>query len=143
MANKQIVVLAAGVWDLFHIGHLNLLRNAKGLGDKLIVAVSTDECVLEWKRKKPVIPYQERAEIVRSIKYVDCVVPQYSYDKTKLLQTLKPDILVAGDDWDKLKGQEILEEMGGKVIFFPYTRTISTTELIERIKTYGPPKKLR
>jgi glycerol-3-phosphate cytidylyltransferase len=138
MANKQIIVLACGVWDLFHIGHLNLLKNAKGLGDKLIVAVSTDECVEEWKKKKPVLSYSQRAEIVRNIKCVDCVVPQYTYDKTKLLTTIKPDILVAGDDWDKLKGQEVLEKMGGRVVFLPYTKTISTTELIQRIKEYGP-----
>ena len=134
---KPIVVLATGVWDLFHIGHLNLIRNAKGLGDKLIIGVSTDECVKREKGKIPVIPYEQRVEIIRAIKYVDCVVPQYTRDKTELIKTLKPDVLVAGDDWDKLKGQKTLEKMGGKVVFFPYTSTISTTELIKRIRKYG------
>jgi len=137
MVNKQIVVLATGVWDLFHIGHLNLIKNAKGLGDVLIVGVSTDECVIREKGKTPVIPYEQRKQIVESIKYVDCVIPQYTRDKTKLIKTIKPDVLVAGDDWDRLKGQETLEKFGGRVVFFPYTKTISTTELIKRIKEYG------
>jgi len=137
MNDKQIIVLACGVWDLFHIGHLNLIRNAKGLGDKLIVGVSTDECVKREKGKTTVISYKDRAEIIRALKYVDCVVPQYTRDKTKLIQTLKPDILVVGGDWDRLKGQEVLEKMGGRVVFFPYTKTISTTELIKKIRKYG------
>ena len=136
MKNKQIIVLTTGVWDLFHVGHLNLIRNAKGLGDKLIVGVSTDECVSREKGKVPVISYKDRTEIIRALEYVDCVVPQYTRDKTKLIETLKPDILVAGDDWDKLQGQKILEKMGGKVVFFPYTKTINTTELIKKIQKY-------
>lgn len=136
-ANKSVTVLICGVWDLFHIGHLNIIKNAKGLGDKLIVGVSTDECVEREKGKTPVMPYEQRRAIVESIKYVDCVVPQETRDKTDLLNRLQVDILVAGDDWDRLKGQEILEERGGKIVFFPYTKTISTSELIDRIKKYG------
>jgi len=132
------IVLATGVWDLFHIGHLNIIRNAKGLGDKLIVGVSTDECVIREKGKSPVIPYEQRVEIVRAIKYVDCVIPQETRDKTELIKKLKPDFLVAGDDWDRLKGQKLLEKQGGKVIFFPYTETLSSTELIRRIKESRP-----
>ena len=128
------IVLATGVWDLFHIGHLNIIRNAKGLGDKLVVGVTTDECSKKEKGKIPVTPFEQRIEIVRSIKYVDCVVPQVTMDKTDLIKRLKVDILVAGDDWDRLKGQEALAERGGRVVFFPYTKTISTTELIQRIK---------
>jgi len=136
MKDKDIIVLATGVWDLFHVGHLNLIRNAKGIGNKLIVGVSTDECVKKEKGKIPVIPYEQRVEIVRSIKYVDCVIPQYTRDKTELIKTIKPDILVAGDDWDKLEGQEVLKELGGRVVFFPYTKTINTTELIRKIKNF-------
>ena len=133
----MIIVLATGVWDLFHIGHLNLLRNAKGLGDRLIVGVSTDELVKNEKHKTPVIPFKERIEIVRAIKYVDTVIPQVTLDKTELIQKLKVDILVAGDDWDGLKGQEALEKRGGKVVFFPYTKRISSTKLVEKIQKYG------
>ena len=137
MVNKQIVVLATGVWDLLHVGHINLLRNAKGIGDKLIVGVTTDECCKREKGKVPVVPYEQRCEMLRSIKYVDAVVPQLTRDKSKLIKTLKIDILVAGSDWDSLQGQEVLEEQGGKVVFFPYSEYISTTELIERIKRKG------
>lgn len=137
MRNKQVIVLACGVWDLFHIGHLNLIRNAKGLGDRLIVGVSTDELVQKEKRKAPVIPFEERVEIVRAIRYVDAVIPQITLDKTELIENLKVDILVAGDDWDRLKGQEVLEKLGGKVVFFPYTKTISSTNLVKRIQHYG------
>jgi len=133
----MILVLATGVWDLFHIGHLNLLKNAKGLGDRLIVGVSADELVIKEKHKTPVIPFEERAEIVKALECVDAVVKQVTLDKTELIQKLKIDILVAGDDWDKLKGQEVLEKLGGKVVFFPYTKRISSTKLVERIQKYG------
>ena len=75
--------------------------------------------------------------MLRAIKYVDAVVPQITRDKTELIKKLNIDILVAGDDWDKLKGQEVLEKQGGKVVFFPYTNFISTTELIKRIQNKG------
>lgn len=138
----MIIVLATGVWDLFHVGHLNLIRNAKGLGDKLIVGVSTDELVQNEKHKTPVIPFEQRIEILRGLKYVDATVPQVTLDKTELIQKLSVNILVAGDDWDRLKGQDVLEERGGKVIFFPYTKFVSTTELINRINNLLTKKSL-
>ncbi|EOH0444526.1 adenylyltransferase/cytidyltransferase family protein [Campylobacter coli] len=73
----------SGVYDLFHIGHLNLLKNAKGLCDKLIVGVTIDELV-QYKNKKSVIPFSERIEIVRSIKYVDAAIPQENIDKYQM-----------------------------------------------------------
>lgn len=134
LRNREIIVLAPGVWDLFHTGHLNILRNAKGLGDKLIVAVTTDECSIKEKGKVPIVPYEHRVEIIKAIRYVDCVVPQTTLDKTNLIKKLKPDFIVVGDDWDRLKGQEVLEKRGGRVIFLPYTGGVSTTELIKRVK---------
>ena len=94
----MIIGYTAGVFDLFHIGHLNLLKNAKGMCDKLIVGVSTDELVL-YKNKKPVIPFDERIEIVRNIKYVDGVVAQENMDKLEMCKKLKAEILIVGDDW--------------------------------------------
>ena len=87
-----------GVYDLFHIGHLNLLKNAKGLCDKLIVGVSTDELVA-YKHKKAVIPFEERLEIIRNIKCVDAAIPQDDLDKFKAWEKLRFDILFVGDDW--------------------------------------------
>ena len=95
---KIRVGYTSGVYDLFHIGHLNMLRNAKSLCDKLIVGVTTDELV-SYKKKKSVIPFHERIEIVRNIKCVDTVVPQENMDKLTQWKKLKFDVLFVGDDW--------------------------------------------
>ncbi len=83
----------SGVYDLFHIGHLNLLKNAKGLCDKLIVGVTIDELV-QYKNKKSVIPFSERIEIVRSIKYVDAAIPQENIDKYQMWEKLHFDVMI-------------------------------------------------
>lgn len=82
----MVIGYTAGVFDLFHIGHLNLLKNAKGLCDKLIVGVTVDDLVL-YKGKRAMIPFEDRIEIVRSIKYVDAAVPQYDMDKLNVQET--------------------------------------------------------
>ncbi len=127
----------AGVYDLFHIGHLNLLRNAKGLCDKLIVGVTVDELVA-YKKKQAVIPYTERTEIVRAIKYVDAVIPQDSMDKLSMLKKLKFDVMFVGDDWyDTDKWQAIEKEFnehGVQIVYFPYTKGTSSTILNETLK---------
>ena len=79
----MIIGYAAGVFDLFHIGHLNLLKNAKSMCDKLIIGVTTDDLVL-YKGKRAIIPFQDRLEIVRSIKYVDAAIPQKDMDKKNM-----------------------------------------------------------
>lgn len=128
---KKIIGYTAGVFDLFHIGHLNILRNSKAMCDKLIVGITTDELSLSTKNKIPVIPYNERAEIVRSIKYVDLVIPQENLDKLEQFKKLKFDIMFVGDDWyqnQKWKETEILfKKLGIKIIYFPYTKTTSST----------------
>lgn len=133
---KKIIGYTAGVFDLFHIGHLNILRNSKAMCDKLIVGITTDELSLSTKNKIPVIPYNERAEIVRSIKYVDLVIPQENLDKLEQFKKLKFDIMFVGDDWyqnQKWKETEILfKKLGIKIIYFPYTKTTSST-LIKNI----------
>ena len=104
----MIIGYTSGVFDLFHIGHLNLLRNAKGMCDKLIVGVSTDELV-SYKNKQAVIPHAERMEIVRSIKYVDSVIPQENMDKLATWKKVSFDLMFVGDDWyqtDNWKGYE-------------------------------------
>ncbi len=88
----------AGVYDLFHIGHLNLLKNAKGMCDKLIVGVTVDDLVT-YKGKHAMIPFEDRIEIVRSCKYVDAAVPQNDMDKLTMCKKLGATILFVGDDW--------------------------------------------
>ena len=97
--DKKIVGYTTGVFDLFHIGHLNVLKNAKERCDYLIVGVSTDEVVQNYKNKKPIIPFEERMEIVKAIKYVDEVVPQVDMDKFKAWKNIHYDVLFHGDDW--------------------------------------------
>ncbi len=131
----MVIGYTSGVFDLFHIGHLNLLKNAKGLCDKLIVGVTTDELVA-YKNKKAVIPFAERLEIVRSIQYVDAVIAQESMDKFALWEKIKYDIMFVGDDWyntPKWKDYEKqFQAVGVKIIYFPYTKGTSST-LINQI----------
>ena len=135
--NKKIIGYTTGVFDLFHIGHLNMLRNAKSMCDELIVGVSSDELV-KYKFKTPVIPFNERIEIVRSIKYVDVAVPQNDINKFLAWEKLKFDILFVGDDWYGEKNwkqyEEKLKEINVKIIFFPYTKGTSSTLLNETLK---------
>ncbi len=125
---------AAGVFDLFHIGHLNLLKNAKSMCDHLIVGVTSDELV-QYKGKTAIIPFKERLEIVESIEYVDTVVGQYDIDKFKAWEKLKFDRLFVGDDWFDSKTwndyEEKLNEVGVDVIYFPYTIGTSSTMINE------------
>lgn len=128
----MIIGYTAGVFDLFHIGHLNLLKNAKGMCDKLVVGVTVDELVT-YKGKRAIIPFSDRSEIVRSIKYVDAVVPQYDMDKLTMCKKLEANILFVGDDWyDTPKWKEYekeLDESGIKVVYFPYTKGVSSTQI--------------
>jgi len=132
MENGLIIGYTSGVYDLFHIGHLNLLRNAKGLCDRLIVGVTVDELVT-YKGKQSMIPFSDRAEIIRAIKYVDAVVPQESMDKLTMCKKLKADILFVGDDWyDTPKWNEIERELAGigiRIVYFPYTKGVSSTQI--------------
>lgn len=128
----MIIGYTSGVYDLFHVGHLNLLRNAKGMCDKLIVGVSTDELVA-YKNKTAVIPHAERMEIVRSLKYVDSVIAQEHMNKFEMWEKLKFDVLFVGDDWYKSEKweqiEEQLESVGVRLVYFPYTKNTSSTLL--------------
>lgn len=134
---KQIIGYTTGVYDMFHIGHLKLLNNAKSYCDKLVVGVTTDDLAL-YKGKTPIIPYEERAEIVRNIKCVDAVIPQQTMDKVEICKKIKADYLFVGDDWYKTdkweKYEKELNKIGVEVIFFPYTKGISSTILRKEIE---------
>lgn len=127
----MIIGYTTGVFDLFHIGHVNVLKNAKGMCDKLIVGVSTDDLVQNVKNKSPVIPFIERCEILSSCKYVDVVIAQNDRNKTNIQDRLKFDILFVGDDWYGQENWRIMEselsKSGVRVVFFPYTKGTSST----------------
>lgn len=126
-----------GVFDLFHIGHLTLLKNCKGLCDKLIVGVTVDDLVT-YKGKHAMIPFEDRIEIVRSCKYVDAAVPQYDMDKLASCKKLGASVLFVGDDWygtDKWKEYEKeFAKEGIRIVYFPYTKGISSTKITEALK---------
>jgi len=126
-------VFVGGVWDLFHAGHLNILRNCRRLG-RVVVGVLTDEAAARYKAK-PIIPFAERKEIVASLDLVDEVITQNDKNPIQDFQKLDihPDYLVHGDDWDACPGAEFVETFGGKVVFFPYTRGISSSSIRGRI----------
>jgi len=128
-----------GVFDMFHVGHLNILKRAKEHCDHLIVGVSTDELVEEYKHKRPVVPYEERAAIVKAIRYVDEVVPQVDRDKAAAQTALGFQIMFVGDDW---KGSPLFtqveaefERRGVEVMYFPYTSGTSSTLLAEKLNS--------
>lgn len=134
MRNKKVIVHTAGTFDLFHIGHLNILKKSKELGDYLIVAVSSDELVESYKGIKPVVPYEQRARIIESIKFVDKVIKQDVLHDIKQLKRYKVDITTIGDDWkDKyLEGLEWMKK-NRKVVYFPYTKGVSVTQMKKQI----------
>lgn len=137
MDKKFKIGYTTGVYDMFHIGHLNILRRAKELCDYLIVGVSTDENVLQYKHKKPVIPFEHRIAIVEAIKYVDKVVPQENMDKFAAWEKYHFDAIFHGDDW---KGSSMYEEIerklaavGCEMVFLPHTEGVSSTDIVNKI----------
>ena len=125
----------AGVFDLFHIGHLNLIRKAKGKSKYLIVGVLTDDLVIHFKGKSPYIPFEERLEIISAIKYVDKAVPvtMDSIDKMAAWELYKFDCLFSGDDYVNNESWIIdkkrLNQVGADIQFFPYTKSTSSTQI--------------
>jgi len=134
----MVIGYTTGVFDLFHVGHVNVLRNAKSMCDRLIVGVTVDELV-SYKNKKAVIPFEERIEIVRSSKYVDLAVPQNTMDKMDALHRYKFNIMFVGDDWYKSeKWMELDSEFHNadvRIIYFPYTKTTSSTLINATLKS--------
>lgn len=138
MDKKIKIGYTTGVFDLFHVGHLNILKRAKEQCDYLIVGVSTDELVYEYKNKVPVIPFAERRAIVESIKYVDEVVPQESMNKIEAVKKYKANVVFVGSDW---KGTEAwnrhekeFAKVGCSVTYIDYTDGVSSTILREKLK---------
>lgn len=136
----MIIGYTAGVYDMFHIGHLNVIKNAKDNCDYLIVGVTTDEVVEQNKNKTPIIPFAERAAIVEAIKYVDKVVPQQRYDIQGKVETVVNnhiDVMFVGSDWEGTEKwkriEEELSKVGCRVQYLPHTDGISSTILRDKL----------
>ena len=133
---KYKIGYTTGVFDMFHIGHLNILKRAKEQCEFLIVGVSTDEIVQSYKHKVPIIPFQQRCAIVEAIKYVDMVVPQTTMDKMVAYEKYKFNALFHGSDWKNSDMyNKIIAEMaqvGVEVVFLPHTEGISSTIISEK-----------
>ena len=134
----MIIGYTTGVFDMFHVGHLNLLRRARENCDRLIVGVSTDEVVREYKHHDPIVRFDERVAIVKAIRYVDEVVPQTTMDKFAAWEKLRFNRLFHGNDW---KGSAMYNEVeaklkavGVEVVYFEYSRGTSYTLLSERLR---------
>lgn len=134
-------VYTCGTFDMFHVGHLNMLKAAKGLGEKLVVGVSTDEVVESYKPGSLVVPFDQRFQIVSSIKYVDVCIAQADRDKFKAWQRLRYDILVHGDDWygtpEFESYEKKLAEHGVRVIYLPYTPGVSSSMIRNVLEKRG------
>jgi glycerol-3-phosphate cytidylyltransferase len=126
---------APGVFDLFHVGHLNILRHAATLCDRLVVGVVSDEMAVRAKGITPVIPLSERLEIIRSLRMVDEAVPETVPEKLQVWEELRFDVIFKGDDWKNTPKGEKLESdfarVGVEVVYFPYTVHTSSTMLRE------------
>ena len=131
----MIIGYTTGVFDLFHVGHLNLLLNAKAMCDRLIVGVTTDALLMEYKNKRPIIPFEERCEIIRNIKCVDVVIAQETMDKFGAWKKLRFDMMFVGDDWYETPTweniQKQFDEVGMRIVYFPYTKGTSSTLINE------------
>jgi len=126
----RTVVFTSGTFDLFHSNHLRMIKYARGLGDVLIVGVSTDELVKSYK-SPPIIPFDERMAIIDALKDPDVVIPQHSLDHREKVQRLNIDIFVVGDDWSGK--YDYLRDHGVQVFYFPYGMGVSSSELKDRI----------
>lgn len=138
MNKNKVVGYTTGVFDLFHIGHLNVIKRAKEQCDYLIVGVSTDSLVESYKHHRPVIPFEERVAIIEALKYVDEVVPQESMDKYGAWEKYHFNKIFHGDDWkntDLYKTmKEKLESVGVESVYFPYTKNTSSTLISSVLK---------
>ena len=131
------IVFTNGCFDLLHRGHVHLLREAKALGDILVVAINSDRSVQEIKGpNRPILPETDRVALIAAMEMVDCVVLFDEPDPYKIIAAVRPNVLAKGGDWsaDQIVGSDIVERDGGKVVVIPYLKGFSTTEIIKRIR---------
>lgn len=136
---ENVTVYTGGTFDLFHSGHVNLLRKCSQLG-RVVVALNSDEFILEYKKKPPIMSYDERKAVLESCQWVSQVVPNLAgADSKPSIEMVKPDIIAIGSDWARKDyhaqmqfNQDWLDDRGISLIYIPYTKGISTTELKRR-----------
>ena len=130
MIAGKTVVYTSGTFDMLHANHIKMLEYARSLGDVLIVGVNTDELVESYK-SLPIIPFEERIALIKALKYPDIVIPQDSLDHKDKVKKLNFDVFVVGDDW---AGKfDYLKDLGVDVVYFPYGKGVSSTNLKKRI----------
>ena len=126
MLKEKIIVYTSGTFDMFHSNHVKMIDYARGLGDILIVGVSTDELVCSYK-SPPTIPFEERIEIIRALKQPDIIIPQHSLEHTQLVKNLHIDAFVIGSDWQNK--YDYLKDLGVTVFYFPYGDGVSSSKI--------------
>lgn len=130
MLKEKVIVYTGGTFDMFHSNHVKMIEYARGLGDVLIVGVSTDELVCSYK-SPPTIPFEERIAIIKALKQPDIVIPQHSLEHTQLVKDLHIDAFVIGNDW--VNKYDFLNELGVKVFYFPYGEGLSSSSIKKQI----------
>ncbi len=130
MFKDKTIVFTSGTFDMFHYNHLRMINYARSLADILIVGVSTDELVMSYK-DKPIIPFNERLQIIEALKTPDIVIPQHTLDHTEIVKKLNIDAFVVGDDW--YGKYDYLKELGVQVFYFPYGIGASSTNIKKTI----------
>lgn len=138
---KYKIGYLSGTFDLFHIGHLEYLNNAKAYCEKLVVGVNDDNLVLEYKKRMPVIPCGDRIEIISALKCVDCVLKSFNRDKIEAYNNVKFDVLFMSEDW---KGSNYysniesdMKKVGADVIWLPYKNEVSSLLIIKKAMEIG------
>lgn len=130
MFGEKTIVYTSGTFDMFHYNHLRMINYARALADILIVGVSTDELVKSYK-PDPIIPFEQRMQIIEALKTPDIVIPQHTLNHTEIVKKLNIDAFVVGDDW--YGKYDYLEELGVQVFYFPYGTGVSTTNIKKSI----------
>ena len=135
-AKGKQIVFTNGCFDLLHLGHVRYLEEAKALGDVLVVGVNSDSSVRKLKGpKRPILPEEERTEILSGLGCVDYITVFNEADPLKLITSLKPNLLVKGGDWtrEQIVGREVVERSGGELVIIPFVKGASTSNVIDTI----------
>ena len=138
MIAGKTVVYTSGTFDMLHANHIKMIEYARSLGDVLIVGVNTDELVASYK-SQPIIPFEERIALVKALKYPDIVIPQHSLNHADKVKKLNFDVFVVGDDW--AGKYDYLKDLGVDVVYFPYGKGVSSTNL--KIRIYESYEKMK